>query len=118
MKYLDLLLVFCISLLLAYDFFPKISQTLTLPISFFLLLTVGLLLISVLFKRNRNADDKEVLKWQVFITTYLLFLILLFTVLGGKSTTGISFSNGFLWIMLLISIFDIFSRWKKIKKLK
>ncbi|MCJ0930511.1 hypothetical protein MST22_05025 [Virgibacillus halodenitrificans] len=40
----------------------------------------------------------------------------LFTILGGKSATGISFSNGFFWIVLLISLFEMLTQWKKVKK--
>ena len=72
----------------------------------------------MLFKRNKSVYEKAVLKWQVFIVSYILFLMGLFTVLGGESTSGISFSNGAFWIVLLLSIFEIFSQWKKVKSLR
>ena len=81
-------------------------------------LLIGLLLVGMLFEWKIRVDDKDALKWQVFITTYILFLMGLFTVLGGKSTVGMSFNNGFFWLVLLISLLKIISQWKKVMILK
>lgn len=83
------------------------------PKSIFVFLVVGLFLISI--NRKRNYDKNAILKWQVFITSYILLLRGVFTVLGGESASGISFSNRVIWFLLLISLFEIFSQWKKLK---
>jgi len=59
-----------------------------------------------------------VLKWQIVSTVYILFLMVLLTALGGKSVSGISFDNGFLWIVFLFSLFEMYFKWKKIKRSK
>lgn len=118
MKYITILIVFCFTVLFAYDYFPSINQVIEVPKAVFIFLILGLILISILFKGSRNVDKEAVLKWQVFITSYILFLMGLFTVLGGESNSGISFSNGVFWVVLLISIFEIFSQWKKVKDTK
>ena len=81
-------------------------------------LLIGLLLVGMLFEWKIRVDDKDALKWQVYITTYILYLMGLFTVLGGKSTVGMSFNNGFFWLVLLISLLKIISQWKKVMILK
>lgn len=81
-------------------------------------LLIGLLLVGMLFEWKIRVDDKDALKWQVYITTYILYLMGLFTVLGGKSTVGMSFNNGFFWLVLLISLLKIISQWKKVMVLK
>ena len=115
MKYIAILIAFCFTVLFAYDYFPSITHVIEVPKTVFIFLVLGLFLISMLFKRNKRVYEKAALRWQVFIASYILFLMGLFTVLGGESTSGISFSNGVFWLVLLISILEIFSQWKKIK---
>lgn len=115
LKYIAILIVFCFTVLFAYDYFPSMTHMIEVPKTVLILLVLGLLLISMLFKRKKRVYEKAVLKWQVFIASYILFLMGLFTVLGGESTSGISFSNGVFWLVLLISIFEILSQWKKVK---
>lgn len=115
MKYITVLIVFCFTVLFAYDYFPTIKAVVEVPKLVFIFLVIGLFLVSMLFNRNTSVANKGVLKWQVFITTYIVFLMGVFTVLGGKSDTGISFSNGVFWVVLLISLFEIFTQWKKVK---
>lgn len=115
LKYIAILIVFCFTVLFAYDYFPGFTHVIEVPKTVFIILVLGLFLISMLFKRDKRFYEKAVLKWQVFIASYILFLMGLFTVLGGKSTSRISFSNGVFWLVLLISIFEILSQWKKVK---
>lgn len=115
MKYITVLVVFCFTLLFAYDYFPSISQIVEVPKSVFIFLLIGLVLVSLFLNRGRNVDNKDTLKCQIFITGYIFFLMGLFTILGGESATGISFSNGFFWLVLVISLFEMLSQWKKVK---
>lgn len=118
MRYLNGLFVFCLTIIIAYDYFPNVSRMVTIPKLVIIFLLIDLLFISMLFEWKIRVDDKDALKWQVFITTYILFLMGLFTVLGGQSTVGMSFDNGFFWIVLFISLLKIISLWKKIMVLK
>ncbi|WP_408006422.1 hypothetical protein ACJROX_17150 [Pseudalkalibacillus sp. A8] len=115
MKYVTVLIVFCFTILLAYDYFPNMSQMISVPDTVFIFLIIGLFLISMLLNRNKSVDIKDALKWQVFFTSYVLILMGIFTVLGGKSAIGISFSNGVFWLVLFISLFEMFLQLKKVR---
>ncbi|SDQ56362.1 hypothetical protein SAMN05216231_1953 [Virgibacillus salinus] len=115
LRYITVLIVFCFTILFAYDYFPSISQVVEIPKSVLIFLVIGLVLASIYCSRGRNFDNKDTLKWQVFITGYIFFLMGLFTFLGGESATGISFRNGFFWLVLLISLVEMFSKWRKVK---
>ncbi|SOC25075.1 hypothetical protein SAMN05880501_11815 [Ureibacillus xyleni] len=115
MKFITLLIVLGFTILFAYDYFPNAPHVVHLPKSFIAFLILGLILIGLLFKRNRKVDDKAVFKWKVFITVYIIFLMVVFTLLGGNSASGISFKNSFFWVVLLLAVVDIFSHFRKIK---
>ncbi|GEN82708.1 hypothetical protein SLU01_10200 [Sporosarcina luteola] len=105
-----------ITLLMAYDFFPSFNDLLHIPRSIF----IGLLLVIILigFINNRvqkDSSSKISLWWQVILPSYLLVLIVVFTLFGGASQVGISLSSPVVWILLIISFFDIVKELKKIK---
>lgn len=116
MKYITLLLALCFTILFAYDYFPAAQQIVKLPVSLLVILMIGLMLISLLFSKNKNLDKKSVLKWKVWVTAYIILLMIVFTALGGHSQSGISFNNTFFWLVMLIAVMDIFSDWKKLKR--
>lgn len=115
MRYLNGFCIFCLTILIAYDYYPNVSDIVKVTESSIVFLLIGLLLVSILFERKISIDGKVVLKREVFITTYILFLMGLFTVLGGKSAVGMSFTNGIFWIVLLIALLKIITQWKKVK---
>ncbi|MCM3636265.1 hypothetical protein M3152_00935 [Sporosarcina luteola] len=104
-----------ITLLMAYDFFPELNGFLQLSKP----LLIGLILIFLFsgffINRFQKASLKSDLLWQVILTSYLLLLLIAYTLLGGESQVGISLSNPFLWIVLLITFFDIAKQYKKMK---
>ncbi|MET1180376.1 hypothetical protein ABG775_20785 [Peribacillus simplex] len=104
-----------ITLLLIYDFFP-VSLLSHIVSSEVLLGIMIVLFLSVQFKKDGHADHEMRIKAQFFYTLYLLSLVGLLTALGGRSTIGISFNDVFLWIVLLLSCYPIFSYWKKAKQ--
>lgn len=114
-KPLDLLIVIAITILFVYDYFPNIPLAEKIPKGLLIALIVGLFFFSLMFKKYRNTNNNEILKWQFFSTIYILFLMGILTISGGRSSSGISFDNGFLWIVLLISLFEMCSQWKKTK---
>jgi hypothetical protein len=115
LKPLEISIILVFTVLLVYDYFPNTPLGDTIPKGLFTGLILGLFLYSLLFKKHEDANDKEILNWQIFLTAYILFLIGLFTMLGGQSSSGISFTNISLWIVLLISIVEIISQSKKVK---
>ncbi|WP_251399850.1 hypothetical protein [Ureibacillus chungkukjangi] len=68
-----------------------------------------------MLKKYNETDLKTEVIWKIIIILYVLFLLWLFPLLGGQSVSGISFSDGGLYIIILISLFDIYSKWKKLK---
>jgi L-asparagine transporter-like permease len=110
--------IFSFTLLFVYDYFPNILFAKAILKSILIWLTVGLLLFNLIFKRYRKPNKLEVFKRQLFSTFYILFLIGLFTILGGESSTGLSLNNVFFWIVFLLSSFEMFSQWKKVKDLR
>lgn len=116
MKSLQVITLIIFTLLIVNDYFSNLSLARTVPDDILLWVIFGLFFISFLFRKVKYYNHKERLKWQVLSLVYLLSLLALLTVLGGQSTAGIAFDSPFLWIILLISCFDIYSRWKKLKQ--
>lgn len=100
-------------MLMIFQTFPLASS---IPKGTLILLIIVVFFISILFKRYISHSSLEIFKWQLLSTIYLLFLMVLLTFLGGKSTVGIAFTNVFLWIALLLASSEIYSQWKKVKK--
>lgn len=118
LKPLDVMIYLAFTLLFVYDYFPDNFLSYKIPKEVMITVFVGLFLFSLFFKRFRGTDDKVVLRWQISSTAYILFLMGLLTALGGKSVSGISFDSGYLWIVFLFSVFDMYSKWKKMKRSK
>ncbi|MGG4267230.1 hypothetical protein [Peribacillus simplex] len=104
-----------ITLLLIYDFFPVFFLSDIVSPEVLLWVMIGLFL-SDLFKKNSHTDHDARIKEQLIYTLYLLSLVGVLTALGGRSTIGISFNDVFLWIVLLLTCYHIFSYWKKAKQ--
>lgn len=115
-KLYEIFILIPLSLLMAYDFFPKFNDFL------FLLkpMQIGLLLLLILLGFFTKHIQKEKSAqpsfwWNVGLLSYLLCLIVVFTLLGGESKVGISLSNPFLWIVVALSAFEIKKEYKKSK---
>lgn len=105
-----------LTLLLIYDFFPKLIPFINIPKS----ILIGLILLITVISLFMNRPQKEDVSrfnplWQVILLTYFFSLIIIFTLMGGISQVGLSISNPFLWIVFFISIFDIVKGYKKIR---
>lgn len=116
-KILSVSVLVILTLLIIYDYFPQLIYFLHIPKS----VLVGLLLLTIIIGIFMNYLQKEVsskstLSWQVTTILYLLALISILTLLGGTSQVGISLSNPVLWIVLLISVFELVREYKKVKE--
>lgn len=103
-------------LLIIYDFFPGLNLSVYIPKP----ILIGLMLLTVLISIFRNGFQKdqftqENLKRQIITVGYLFALIIILTLAGGVSQVGISLMNPFLWIVLVISIFDIGKGYKRVR---
>lgn len=115
-KSLDRIILLIFTLLLVYDYFPNIFFVNILPKSILIIFILGICLFSLLFKKHHTMSNKPILKWQILLTIYPLFLIGLLTLLGGKSSVGLSFHSIGLWIAFLLSVLEMLRQWKKIKQ--
>ncbi|MHA6252674.1 hypothetical protein [Oceanobacillus sp. CAU 1775] len=118
MLILTLLYFACFTVLLAYDYFPAISNVLAIPDSVFILILLSIIVLGVAISKLKGLSNKTTLKLQLVTTLYILFLVVLFTVLGGKSTVGLSLTNEIFWIVFVIWLVDIYIRWKRESKLR
>ena len=116
MRSLQVISLIIFTPVIVFDYFPNLSLARMIPNGIFLWLFLSLFLISFLFKRFSDDNPRKGLEWQVLSLVYLLSLLALLTILGGQSTAGIAFDHPFLWLILLMSCFDIYSRWKKLKQ--
>lgn len=117
MKLLTRIVIFLLfSILIIIDYFPF-----NLDDSFFNNKSISFIIIalvvinSVIHRNNANRNEKTSLISEVILVSYILILISLLTILGGESSTGISFNNAVFWFVLLLSIIDMISRYKKLK---
>lgn len=116
LKSLEITLVIIYTLLFIYDYFPDFPLGDPLSAGVLSGIIVGLILLSLFFKEYRNPTNKDILIWELFIFIYTLFLIALLTVLGGKSSVGLSFDNGFFRVLVLVAVFEIYFRWRKVNR--
>ena len=70
------------------------------------------------FKRFRRSNNIENINGQIFWLIYLLFVMLLLTILGSTSTSSIGFNNIGVWVTLAISLSEISSQKRKLNARK
>lgn len=101
-----------------YDYFPDTSLSNIIPRNINIWIILSLYLISILFKRFRRPNNIENIKGQVITLIYLFSVMLVLTILGGKSTSGIGLNNIGVWVTLAISIGEIVSQKRKLESSK
>lgn len=114
--YVMIFILIPLTLLMVYDFFPKLNGFLFLPkpmLIGLLLLIVSLGFFTKHFQKEKSAQSS--FWWNVSLVSYLLSLIVLFTLLGGNSQVGISLSNPVLWIVVALTVFEMRKEYKKAK---
>lgn len=105
-----------LTLLMAYDFFPNINKLLYIPKPILIGLLILILLVGFFINRIQKDDSpKSSFWWQVSFTCYLLVLLIVFTIFGGISQVGISLSSPVVWILLVISFYEIIKEYKVLK---
>ena len=112
---LMLVMLFAMTVLLAYDFFPKFNNLIIIPKPLLITLIIFIVLASIFSNRIQKVDSIEILRYQIITLLYLFMLVVLFTILGGSSQVGITLRNPVLWIVIAISVFEIFQQQKKLK---
>ncbi|WP_422195129.1 hypothetical protein [Psychrobacillus psychrotolerans] len=113
--FIIVLMLLSMTSLLAYDFFPDLIDFIYLPKSLVVALLIIIVIFSILSNRFQKDNSRLILLWQLVSMLYLFLLVVTFTVLGGISQVGISLNNPVLWIVILISIYEIYVQSKKVK---
>lgn len=114
LKVSDLIFYIPLTLLIVYDYFPDTLLSKIIPRNINIWIILSLYLISIFFKRFRRSNNIENINGQIFWLIYLLFIMLLLTILGGTSTSGIGFNNIGVWVALVISVGEISSQKRKL----
>lgn len=94
------------SLLLAYDYFPFINELIEIPKIVFIGIFIGFFIINLIMNRKieDGKENRSELKWNLFIILYIIAVMIIFSLLGGGTSVGISFSNILFWIVLGITL--------------
>lgn len=116
LKSFDTIFILAITLLFVYDYFPNVQLADAIPKGVLIVLILGALIFRFVFKKNTPTNLKTNIKWQVLLLLYILILMVALPLLGGKSASGISFNSEFVWVIVFISLFDIYSQWRKVKR--
>lgn len=101
--------------LLTYDFFPGVFAPMVIPETMTLVIIVTLVSTGIFYIRSKTNTLKDTVIWQITSTGYLFLLIMAFTWLGGISQAGISLRNPVIWIILAVSVNEIFQQKKRVK---
>lgn len=111
--FIIVLMLLSMTCLLAYDFFPVLIDLIYLPQSLVVALLIIIVIFSILSNRFQKGNSRLILLWQLVSMLYMFLLVVAFTVLGGISQVGISLNNPVLWVVILISIYEIYVQSKK-----
>lgn|SRR5699024_6048524 len=99
----DVILVAILTIALYLDFFPRPY----LPDWFSLIFWSALLLlmISVFLNKMVKVTEKDSNNFTFFLGLYIFILIIVFSLTGGESSSGISLSNPIIWIIFIAGLF-------------
>ena len=93
------------------DYFPNIG--INSIIGVISLLIFVLLFILTHEKERKNLNPRKTLIIDFIFGSSLILLLIILTLLGGESQSGISLKNPIIWLLYLIAIFSSWSNYKK-----
>ncbi|WP_413367263.1 hypothetical protein [Lysinibacillus sp. 3P01SB] len=93
------------------DFFPSIGIS---PKAAVIGVVVFVILTAVTeYRPYTTATPKKRFRQSLIITHAILAVLILLTLAGGQSQSGISLSNPLLWVLYFFSVFASYIRYKK-----
>jgi hypothetical protein len=116
-KYRDLIVYIPLTFLIIYDYFPYSPLSEIIPINLNVWIILILYLIAILFNQGESSNNTENITGQILYLIYLFSLLILLTILGGESASGIGLNNIGIWIALVLSIGEIYSRKQKLSSI-
>ena len=94
---LGIILLADLTLLLVDDYFPAALSSLGIPMwSLYALL--GVLVIVSTLTHNPELEKRFSLHASLLLTVYPMLVMVLLTILGGESASGLSVTSPFLWV--------------------
>ncbi|SFD68041.1 hypothetical protein SAMN05216238_103125 [Lentibacillus persicus] len=107
MKRLQMTSLLLLTILLISDFFPNnpIFGYINNDYIFWILLVA----LGILTSLERSTSHLQ----QIFSLAYLILLLVVLTLLGGKSAHGFAVNQGAFWIIVLLFIIDMISNRKE-----
>lgn len=115
-KALSAILLLILTLVLVIDYFPQLISFSLNNFTIFIILMI-LIVFSYILGKKQNSESglKELFIFQLITPIYIFILVIVLTLLGGESTTIISLNDIFFWIIIVISLAEAYSTFKKIK---
>ncbi|MCD5323290.1 MULTISPECIES: hypothetical protein [Pontibacillus] len=99
--------------MLIYDYFLS-SVDGAIWIKWGLLIGWGLLIVISIFLGEKGSQILPL--WEIGLTIYIVSLLLLFTLLGGESASGLSLSNPVLWVVVSLTLMNAIWKGRKNKR--
>lgn len=106
------LTVLCFGLLIIIDFFPNINIDKNIFV-------IGVLLFGILSSildrtlKSKSKTAKQSLIVSIIIPIALIIYLVLLTILGGSSQSGIGLNNPVVWLLYIAAILGGYIKYKK-----
>ena len=115
LKFTDLIFYIALTNLIIYDFFPNTILSNVIPRSWNVWFMIGVIVLMLMFRHNRDIDRIESVAVQILSFLYVLGLIIVLTLLGGTSASGIGLTDIGMWIAAVMGIWEILTNIRKIR---
>lgn len=112
MRWIAAFLLGGFTLLMVNDFFPDLWPAMDVHKGI-IFGTILLIFVCISYFSNPEKEADRTLKWNVAMSIYLPLLIVLLSLFGGRSETGISMSNPLVWILMFISFLEVYKQFKQ-----
>ena len=109
-----IIMLVALTYLLVQDYFPQLMDF--GMGKWVAVAVIAILFLSGGFAAREGSDGKLQALWMIGSTFYLLALLVVLPLFGGKSAIGISLSNPILWLLLAITGVQIWSKLSKRKR--
>jgi len=112
MRWIVSLLIVAFTLLMVHDFFPATLSFLKIP-HWAIIVIILIIFICISSFNDKEKEAERAFKWNIFTSFYLMSLIILLSLLGGKSAAGLSLDSPIVWALFFVSIFKIYDEVKR-----
>lgn len=112
MRWIVSILMLGFTILMIHDFFPETLLALRIP-QWLIIGMILVIFICISFLSDKGEENEREITWNIFTSFYVMFLIVLLSLLGGQSTSGISLDSPIVWALFFISVFKIYEELKR-----